>query len=65
MADQGATTAAGAAPKHVYRFSAQIIGTDPAALARIQNALMGKVDGSILDCQVHIVKDDAHPAAKK
>ena len=64
MGNEGANQAAGAAPTHVWRLGVTVIGTDPKTLAAISNAVTGKLDGSILDSQVHVVKDDAHPAAR-
>ena len=53
------------ADTHVYRLSISIVSRDLEALTKMQSAVAGKMDASILDAQIHIVKDDAHPANAK
>lgn len=65
MADQGAKTAAGQGERIIWRFSAQVCTDDAATAAALSAAVTKQLNGSVLDSAIHVVKDDAHPAAKK
>ena len=61
---QSATTAAPAEPV-VYRLTIQVVSKSPEGVARVQQAAVKAFGADLITSECFVVRDDAHPAAKK